>query len=52
MRPNPLLEATQALMLERLLADGHNRGTDAVWVVRLLVARATLGALLARLGVG
>jgi len=47
-KPNPLLEATQALMLERLLVHGHKPGTDPIWVVRLLIARATVAALLAR----
>lgn len=49
MRPNPLLEAAQAVMLERLLVHGHKRSTDSIWVVRLLIARATVAALLARL---
>jgi hypothetical protein len=49
MRPNPLLEATQALMLEQLLLNGPKPGTEPIYVVRLLVAKAMLGALLARL---
>jgi hypothetical protein len=52
MRPNPLLEAAQALICERLLADGPTPGTDPIWLARLLVARAAAAALLARLRAG
>jgi hypothetical protein len=52
MRPNPLLEAAQALICERLLADGPTPGTDPIWLDRLLVARVTVAALMARLRAG
>jgi len=49
MTPNPLREAAQALICERLLNVGHVPGTDVIWWVRLMVSRA-VRALLLRLG--
>jgi len=48
-KPNPLLEAAQALICERLIKHGHMPGTDPIWLARLLVSKIVLRALLARL---
>ena len=48
-RVNPLLEAAQAMICERLIERGHKPGTDLIWLARLLVSRAVLVRLMSRL---
>jgi hypothetical protein len=50
--PDRVAELARALICERLIADGHKSGTDPIWLARLLVSRAVMRSLLARLLVG